>query len=712
MELRHCSNLFFIQTIRNGVIIRVPNIDSGGRSRCVLKDLKDIFDAEDAKRPCQSIEEEKTSSGPVLHELNCSGCNDERDGDLDDVIFSRMSLKQLKESCKQKKRKLSNTVYRTQHNSVCSSDLKHLNPALNSDEDEFDFGKPLSSLKLKCSKSSKPKRICRPLKIEAQGSDDSDCQNTDCVANGSPANYIEQSDLSRDVSKEMLGNDTGCRWEIESGSFTEKSQYCTSNEACDESLDQYEPTCSIEQWGLLGEAFGEMLENKDACLLEAEAVSLRDKPQICVINEVLDDAFNQYEPASCLPVNAICEETMVLNNLEKTGDRSSALPSMEFKEEEYMEMTSAETKLPIKDNHSDDFLNQEISCQFNSNDDIAVPDVTSGDCMECNYQALPPNLEVNATSVPISNFNFSCNFPPYSNTKDGLASVHVNESPIMEARQILISASAETAVCAYNNSRLASGELTTGEVINCDDSEQRHPPKRLLSIRQAISPNSQEKLRRAMDSIEMNTGYKCKGKLRFGKQIDVKTSSIRSNMQTTKRPKTSKGILNGTQLSRALPLVNSGCISVHKCSESAIKFSKRQMQDIEGLMMMLTQELKSMKNIVEETLNTDSFPDNSLNFNGDDVRRAIKTATKAEETSTRWLSMMARDCDRFCKIMQRLTEMDNVPSLNKLHKEKKEKKITFADEIGDPLCHVKVYKDDLPSSPLGSETEKVEVKSQ
>lgn len=56
--------------------------------------------------------------------------------------------------------------------------------------------------------------------------------------------------------------------------------------------------------------------------------------------------------------------------------------------------------------------------------------------------------------------------------------------------------------------------------------------------------------------------------------------------------------------------------------------------------------------------------------------------------------------------------MDNVPSLNKLHKEKKEKKITFADEIGDPLCHVKVYKDDLPSSPLGSETEKVEVKSQ
>lgn len=48
------------------------------------------------------------------------------------------------------------------------------------------------------------------------------------------------------------------------------------------------------------------------------------------------------------------------------------------------------------------------------------------------------------------------------------------------------------------------------------------------------------------------------------------------------------------------------------------------MQDIEGLMMMLTQELKSMKNIVEETLNIDSFPDNSLNFNGDDVSRDLK----------------------------------------------------------------------------------------
>lgn len=33
------------------------------------------------------------------------------------------------------------------------------------------------------------------------------------------------------------------------------------------------------------------------------------------------------------------------------------------------------------------------------------------------------------------------------------------------------------------------------------------------------------------------------------------------------------------------------------------------------------------------------------------TRRAIKNATRLEESTGRWLSMMARDCNRFCKIM-------------------------------------------------------------
>lgn len=30
---------------------------------------------------------------------------------------------------------------------------------------------------------------------------------------------------------------------------------------------------------------------------------------------------------------------------------------------------------------------------------------------------------------------------------------------------------------------------------------------------------------------------------------------------------------------------------------------------------------------------------------------AIKNATRIEESTKKWLSMMARDCNRFCKIM-------------------------------------------------------------
>lgn len=33
------------------------------------------------------------------------------------------------------------------------------------------------------------------------------------------------------------------------------------------------------------------------------------------------------------------------------------------------------------------------------------------------------------------------------------------------------------------------------------------------------------------------------------------------------------------------------------------------------------------------------------------ARMAIKNATRIEESTKKWLSMMARDCNRFCKIM-------------------------------------------------------------
>lgn len=56
--------------------------------------------------------------------------------------------------------------------------------------------------------------------------------------------------------------------------------------------------------------------------------------------------------------------------------------------------------------------------------------------------------------------------------------------------------------------------------------------------------------------------------------------------------------------------------------------------------------------------------------------------------------------------LQRLTENESVASGNTIHKERK--KITFADEAGGVLCHVKLFYDGM-ASPLEPNGEKQEL---
>ena len=55
--------------------------------------------------------------------------------------------------------------------------------------------------------------------------------------------------------------------------------------------------------------------------------------------------------------------------------------------------------------------------------------------------------------------------------------------------------------------------------------------------------------------------------------------------------------------------------------------------------------------------------------------------------------------------LQKLTENESVTPGNAIHKERK--KITFADEVGGELCHVKLFHHDMASSlePSGGEQE-------
>lgn len=71
----------------------------------------------------------------------------------------------------------------------------------------------------------------------------------------------------------------------------------------------------------------------------------------------------------------------------------------------------------------------------------------------------------------------------------------------------------------------------TAETEDCHYSEPQHPPERLLSTRKAISPTSQERLCKAMNSIELDDDddrhsvfSECRVKLTFGNQIGNKVS--------------------------------------------------------------------------------------------------------------------------------------------------------------------------------------------
>ncbi|KAL0351886.1 UNVERIFIED_CONTAM: hypothetical protein Scaly_1577300 [Sesamum calycinum] len=214
--------------------------------------------------------------------------------------------------------------------------------------------------------------------------------------------------------------------------------------------------------------------------------------------------------------------------------------------------------------------------------------------------------------------------------------------------------------------------------------EPCQPPDRLLSTRKVISPSSQEQLHLVMDSFQLcdyadQDVSDCKRKL-FGKQSGKKASPVRSDIQSDKVN------VNHRQPGQG-------------CSESAIAFSQRQMHDMESLAVKLIDELKSMKDIVEQKLLFEAYRSISLKNNADEVKSAINNAKKVEEMARKWMSVMARDCNRFCKIMK-MTPNNTTGSKDAVPRSRK--KIIFADEAGGKLCHVKFFGDD-ETSPVSAD---------
>ncbi|WOK92388.1 hypothetical protein Cni_G01079 [Canna indica] len=228
-----------------------------------------------------------------------------------------------------------------------------------------------------------------------------------------------------------------------------------------------------------------------------------------------------------------------------------------------------------------------------------------------------------------------------------------------------------------------------------------HSPKKLLSNRKTISPTSQEKLYQALSDIHLDDVSQVAEKrkrLSIEKWTKIKKNSSVSGHkevdlflepeQTNKKARNNSDVpLAAKKVTPRSPEASGRRTDVHM--EKAIEFSQRQLHDIEKVVMQLLQGLSSMKTIVEETLTLQAYSSLPSKFTAEEIKSAFEDASELEKTAKRWLSMMTRDCNRFCKIMKSADK--SIGSVTPVNGVVKERKITFADEVGGMLCHVKVF---------------------
>ncbi|XP_030950455.1 uncharacterized protein LOC115974306 isoform X2 [Quercus lobata] len=899
MELRSCNHLHFIQAIKGSFVTKILNV-TRGRPSLTFKKLEDIYEVLDAKNHdllpmlqpkdksesllCDSdttevksprlhtVERRTVKREPETYDLYCHGGDNGINNDLADLEFSDMTLKQIKDRCKTKKRKRSKCVKLSIETAETSSCPRQEFSDLETDEEDLDLQEPLSCWKSKLSKKMKAKKkhmrnhasassqssmsiaiseqvptdTVLPqssgdlwsvinIKVEDPESDHSDCQNVMCVGDDYSLPCREPKGSCGMVNNEVCGRANECVTETQvSISSVEEPQYCVTNELCYEYMESADPNflqmlrasggnsmeveslpCHETEGGC-GMTTSELCERADAGVLEVSisnefvtetqvSNSSMEEPQYCVTNELCYEYMESADPnflqivrvsggnsmqVESLPCHEpeggcgmttsdLCEiadagpksiqivrtsdgDSVEEDNTETTSHECSGFPVADSEKKEYSHSVLHDISpgtISSSINHSSYISDlSQSSSPMDENNDINVQAPHMSICkstqfIELGYGGdacvfeddivadLPSNPKVTVISSPSGDSNLS--------PDSCLDSVEDN-SPTSEEKQPQKSAcaNAEINISAGIHPCDATDELMMPvDFEYCHHSKPQHPPERLLATRKVISPTSQERLRKAMDSLELqdNEYHNCRGKLDFeknkigrvegpdlirGAELGINPQQITRKRKNDKRGTPPKIVHKVPNLSGAVPRFSTGCTSIQSCSQSAIEFSQQQMNDFECLAVKLTKELKSMKEILEERLLPEACPASSFKYNVDRARMAIKNATRMEESTKKWLSMMARDCNRFCKIMrmtekgsgfsgnvaqkerkestsayeavgilvnqvQRLTETGSSSSGNVVHKEKK--KITFADEVGGELCHVKFFEDDMVS---------------
>nr|XP_011459562.1 PREDICTED: uncharacterized protein LOC105349997 [Fragaria vesca subsp. vesca] len=723
MELRSCIHLHFIKTLTGGVVKKTLNV-TRGKPVLRFRNVKDICEELDAKNGhlaptippkdefrglhTDSSRSESRDTGyvgniKVKSEPEDVGfdCNDGGNSDLD--CFGNMTLKQIKQTCKIKKRKRSKSTGLSEQLETCSP-VKQEYSMLEANED-YDLMQPLSELKSKLAKNARAKTKRKRMKKGASTISQSAIITIKSEQISSEEELLQFNQVSPACERDI-------EVDAESGCSDVQKASC---------IDDDTSLVYDNMMGYYGAVPTEFPETTTEL-----SVSPTDENESCIVYEPFCEDM-EYDPIPLQVVSNSGWDIVEADDTEITNyQRLDFWPALESKIQGYI-TNSVHLDL-TEEMSSDDTISSEDAklCQINSEteDDLfqCMKSIKGSDaCISEAYSEddLPSNQEASANSIGDWDLG------------SGSSLVSVADQVFMakeEEEQSHLSA------CADRKISLSPG------VISCEASDehttaasgeyfkQQHP-QRLLQTRKVISPASQEKLCKAMKSIELQDGHSaCKGKLCFGKQAvntnlgaegqpnQIRRPKFAITPQTIRNPKNEKisshhrGIpkaSNGS--STPPPRFTTGCTSIRTCSDSAIAFSQRQMHDIECITTKLTNELQILKEITEERLVSGPYPTTSLKYNADEVKMAIQNVTRVEASAKKLLSMMSRDCNRFCKIMRMADQNGSIAPEDVENNQtkttvanKERKKITFADEAGEKLCHVKVFENEMISSSVNN----------
>ncbi|KAL6527427.1 hypothetical protein OROGR_016517 [Orobanche gracilis] len=592
------------------------------------------------------------------------------DSDSDDDT----TLKQLKERLHEKKQKSGGGD--EEHSMLAYSNESSV-------DDEYDLNEPIINLRSKCPGRSKAKRKCTKGSVVSSSTT---ALNVIC-----DFNLVSEGphQVGNDSAPVIRVKDEGDANELETPretTFSGDSSFCINEVPC--------PVGEVSN-GVEFEKTPFTADESENCVTnEISYDHLEEIEPICVFvpPEGMNDKFLETPELRCHEVLEEISEQSSGSGVQDFGMTTDcAIGCTGLRDELSMIQSEDNIKAGLPHEQDNSLRSPNKNC---SSSQDSVTSLKTNDSLGI---MIIPNEEYQVT-----------------NTLDDIIENGLN--CITNINDKLLKTGGQASACSITNTESQSSpknqSLAYADPIT---TEPCRSTEKLFSTRKAISPSSQEQLCSAMNSVEICNDvdqYKRKRQLCEGEtgekpssaRIDIQHAKVavnhgaqgkvtqrkvkRSSTHIIKKFHNAKISLEGPRLSHVLANLTTECTSIQGCSQSAIAFSERQMQDMESLAFKLMDELESMKCMVEQKLLFEAYRNVSLKSDADEVKSAIISASKMEETARKWLSTMARDCKRFCKIMK-MTPNNSPSSKDAVPREKR--KIVFADEAGGKLCHVKFF---------------------